>query len=108
MTGRPRHTRKDANQLEIVRDLRALGCVVWDLADLGGHILDLIVFFQGQIRVVEVKAPGRPIVLTVGEVASIQELGCIGIEAVVAQDVEDVLAAFDARKFSAREVKEEV
>ena len=95
MTGRPRHTRKDTNQLEIVHDLQALGCVVWDTANLGGHVLDIIVFWRGQVRIVEIKAPGR-ITFTDGEIKSMEELELVGIEVVVAQSLEDVLAAFDA------------
>jgi len=30
---RPRHTRRDKNQLSMVTILRSLGMVVWDLAD---------------------------------------------------------------------------
>ena len=95
MTGRPTYTKKDSNQLEIVRDLRDLGAVVWDTANIGGHILDLVVFFRGQARVVEVKAPGR-ITFTDGEIKSMEELELVGVEVVVAQNTEDVLAAFAA------------
>ena len=40
---RPRHTRRDTNQQEIVDDLRRLGFYVLDLADVGGRVLDLLI-----------------------------------------------------------------
>lgn len=40
---RPRYTKHDANQQEIVDDLRRLGFFVLDLADVGGRVLDLFV-----------------------------------------------------------------
>ena len=40
---RPRYTKRDANQQEIVDDLRRLGFYVLDLADVGGRVLDIFV-----------------------------------------------------------------
>lgn len=40
---RPRHTKRDANQQEIIYDLRRLGFFVLDLADVGGRVLDIFV-----------------------------------------------------------------
>ena len=40
---RPRYTRRDANQPDIVDDLRGLGFYVLDLADVGGDALDIFV-----------------------------------------------------------------
>lgn len=59
---RPRHTRRDANQQEIVDDLRRLGFYVLDLADVGGQVLDLFVTAPdatGEWRwlAVEIKTP---------------------------------------------------
>lgn len=59
---RPRHTRRDANQQEIVYDLRHLGFYVLDLADVGGRVLDLFVAAPdatGEWRwlAVEIKTP---------------------------------------------------
>jgi len=43
MVGRPRYTKRDANQSEIVEDLEGLGFYVLNLADVGGKVLDLFV-----------------------------------------------------------------
>ena len=47
MTPRPKHTQKDENHLEVVRELREAGYIVVDVADLPGHSghnpLDLLV-----------------------------------------------------------------
>jgi len=40
---RPRYTKRDANQQEIVDDLRRMGFFVLDLADVGGSVLDLFI-----------------------------------------------------------------
>ena len=55
MSPRPHHTKKDANQAGIVRDLRDLGFLVIEVADLPGndnpvigHPLDL---FVGGLRI---------------------------------------------------------
>jgi len=93
---RPKHTKKDANQVEIVTMLRHLGAVVWDTADLGGKVLDLVVFWRGRIIPVEVKMPTERYRLTDGEIASIEELRVAGVEPCVATCVEDVVDAFDA------------
>jgi len=92
---RPKYPKPDDNQSAIVEDLRQLGAVVWVTASLPTPVLDLVVLWRGQVRIVEVKAPGR-ITFTKGELESIEELERVGIEVVVAQSVEDVLAAFDA------------
>jgi len=96
---RPKHTKKDANHPELVQQLRDLGAIVWDTADLGGEVLDLIVFWRGCALPVEVKPPG-PIRFTDGELESMAKLEQVGIQAVVAQSLEDVLAAFDELPFT--------
>ena len=40
---RPRYTRRDANQPDIVADLRGLGFYILILADVGGDALDIFV-----------------------------------------------------------------
>jgi hypothetical protein len=92
--GRPRHTRRDANQAELVEDLRTVGAVVWDLADHGGEVLDLLVFWRGRARPIEVKQPGREDELTSDEEKSIEELRRAGVEAIVAARLEDVIKAW--------------
>ena len=86
---RPKHTKRDRNHAQIVQDLKALGMVVWDLADLGGHVLDILVFFRGKCLPVEIKSPGGE--LTASERASIEELRAVGVEAIVATCAEDVV-----------------
>ena len=43
MSSRPRHPKTDANQPDIIRDLRACGLIVHDVSSLGGDRLDLFV-----------------------------------------------------------------
>lgn len=92
---RPKRTKPDANQPQIVADLRGLGAVVWILAGIGGRVLDLAVFWRGLALPVEVKMPGQEYRLTAGEIASIEELRRVGIEPCVATCVEDVVEAFE-------------
>lgn len=74
-----------------MQDLRALGAVVWDLADLGGEVLDLLVFWRGEVIPVEVKRPGCEQDLTNGEREGIAKLRRAGVEPVIATTAEDVL-----------------
>ena len=94
-SGRPKRTKKDSNQLEIVHDLERLGAVVWDCANIGGEVLDLIVFWRGQAIPVEIKAEGKRDDLTDGELEGIRQLQQVGVEAVVATCTEDVVRAFE-------------
>jgi hypothetical protein len=89
---RPKHTKKDKTHKDLVKDCRDLGMVVWDLADLGGEVLDLMVFWRGKALPVEVKSPKGK--LTEKEQDSIEKLRAIGVEPVIATCVEDVLKAF--------------
>jgi hypothetical protein len=93
---RPKRTRKDLNHNQIVTELRALGAVVWDTADLGGRVLDTIVFFRGQVKAVEIKQPGKADDLTPDEWQSVAELQTVGVQPVIATSTEDVLRAFGA------------
>ena len=88
---RPKHTKRDACQKQLVDDLRALGFVVWDLADLGGEITDLAVAWRGQMLPVEVKCNGT---LTKAQRRSIARLRRVGVEAIVAGTAEEVIAAW--------------
>jgi len=94
---RPRHTRKDKNHTIIVLQCRALGMVVWDLADIGGKLPDLLCIWRGRCVPVEVKAPGRRDDLTDGERAGRYECRDVGVEWCVAEDLDDVLEAFDTK-----------
>ena len=91
---RPKHTRRDADHAEIRDGLRALGAEVWDTADLGGGVLDLVVFWRGQVVFVEVKAPGKEGRLTAKQQESMLQLLAVGVKAIVATSIEDVVAVF--------------
>jgi len=93
--GRPKHTRRDENHAEVRDGLRELGLIVWDLADVGGEVLDLLACGWGYCVPVEVKPPGKEDDLTDGERGSIEELKRWGIPVVVATSVDDVLAVFE-------------
>ena len=92
---RPRRTRRDANHSEIVAQARALGIVVWDTADLGGEVLDAVMCWRGMCLPVEIKAPGKRSKLTKGERTGIAALAAVGVQAVVAESIEDILKAFN-------------
>ena len=92
---RPRRTRPDRNQRQLVRELRAIGMVVWDVHDKGGECLDLIVCWRGRCVPVEVKASGHEADLTAGELQAIRNLGYIGVRAIIATSAEDVVAAWE-------------
>jgi len=89
---RPRYTRRDANQREIVDDLRGLGFFVLDLADVGGDVLDIFVCGHiggGEWRwlAVEIKTPaGR---LTDNQKQFFEMWP--DVPAIIAQCTEDVL-----------------
>ena len=87
---RPRHPKTDGNQASMVAILRSLGFVVWLTDSIGGDVLDLVVFKNGQARVVEVKRPGHREMLTPNEQASIDELAAVGVEVIVAETWRDV------------------
>lgn len=96
MPYRPKYTRKDKNHADIVTELRDLGAIVWDLADLGGEVLDILVIWRGEIRIVEIKSEGNENNFTDDEEISIAKLRDAGVEPVVALETEDVLRSFGA------------
>ena len=89
---RPRHPKPDANQADIIRDLRKCGLVVLDVSSLGGDCLDLFVGdpLGGGFVQVEVKVPAG--VLTPGEADYIADYGGL-LPIVVAREAEDILRA---------------
>jgi len=97
-TSRPRHTKKDANHAEIRDQCRARGIVTWDLADCGGKIPDLLCIWRGRCVPVEIKAPGKRDDLTQGELDGQAECADVGVEWVVATDLDDVLEAFRRKR----------
>ena len=94
---RPKHTKKDANHREILDQCKELGMVVWDTADLGGEVLDALVFWRGKCVPVEIKPPGKEATLTEGERVGIDKLAQVGVNAVVVTCLEDVVEAFRER-----------
>lgn len=91
---RPKRTKKDKNHKKIVKDCREKGMVVWDVADLGGKVLDIIVFWQGKALPVEIKSKGNAENLTEGELEGIADLEKVGMSYVIATKAEDIIAAF--------------
>lgn len=55
-----RAARVDANQSEIVRDLRKLGCSVLDLSAVGKGCPDILVSRQGRSVLMEIKDGNKP------------------------------------------------
>ena len=98
MSYRPKRTKKDKNHLDIVKMCREEGMIVWDLADLGGEILDIIVFWKGKILVVEIKDVGKEKNLTESEKQSIASLRKVGIEALVASNTQQIINAFEEKE----------
>jgi len=94
---RPRHPKTDGNQASMVAILRSLGFVVWLTDSIGGDVLDLVVFKNGQARVVEVKRPGQRDALTPNEQQSILALEAVGVTAIVATTWRDVTEAWEER-----------
>ena len=92
---RPRHTRRDANHLQLVRNCQQLGMVVYDTADIGGTYPDTIICWRGRCIPVEIKAPGKSRDLTDGEREGIESCAIVGVTWVIATDLDDVLKAFE-------------
>jgi len=70
---------------------------VWDTADIGGEILDLMIFWRGRAVPVEVKSKGSAKNLTEGEREGIEKLESVGIYPVIATDIQDILDAFEQK-----------
>jgi len=94
---RPKYTKKDTTHKNIVKKCRKLGMILWDTADLGGKVLDIIVFYKGMVIPVEIKSKGNAKNLTKGERRGIKELESVGIYPVIATDIQDILDAFEDR-----------
>ena len=89
---RPKHTRKDRNHSDIVTAAREFGIVVWDTADIGGRVLDTLMCWRGRCIPVEIKARGHLNDLTEGEREGIAELAAVGVRAIVATQIEDIVS----------------
>lgn len=95
MSPRPKHTRKDNNHAVIRDELRQLGAVVVDVADLGGKCGDLVVSWRGRTIHVEIKDAGKRDDLTEGELEFMRELETVGCRLVVAETAEEVIKALE-------------
>lgn len=93
---RPKRTRRDKNHHQIIAHARDLGMVVWDTADIGGEVLDTLICWRGRCLPVEIKRPGHRDALTPGERRGIAALAHVGVQAVIAESIDDVLSAFEA------------
>jgi hypothetical protein len=56
--------RKDANHGDIKKALEDAGVKVRDLSEAGGGVTDLLTFWKGELRIVEIKNPQRKWSLT--------------------------------------------
>jgi len=92
---RPRHTRKDSTHRALLENARALGMVAWDTSDIGGQVLDCILFWRGMALPVEIKARGHEHDFTAGEIEGMRALSSVGIQPAVAVTIDDVLSAFE-------------
>ena len=88
---RPRRTRKDLNHAPIIAAARKKGIVVWDLADLGGLVLDTVMFWRGVCVPVEIKQPGQESAFTDDELKSIEKFREMGIPFIVATSIDDIV-----------------
>ena len=91
-------TRRDVNHAEIRDGLRKLGAVVFDTADLGGRALDLAVCWRGRVVFAEVKNSEVRWEVSEKQRESIEALHAVGVEAIVAISIEDVVEAFGTLK----------
>ena len=69
--------------------------VVWDLSDLGGHVLDAVAFWNGIVIPIEIKAPGKLDDLTEKEAESIRMLSRVGVDVAVVDSVEKLVRMFE-------------
>ena len=53
--GKPKHTRQDKNQREIVESLEANGVQVFQMHEVGGGFPDLLTVFHKEVVLIEVK-----------------------------------------------------
>jgi hypothetical protein len=92
---RPHHPRRDANSQAVLDGCRRMGMVVWDTSDLGGEILDAVVFWRGHVLPIEIKAPGHESDFTPGEVEGMRRLSSVGVYPLVVTDAYEVARAFE-------------
>ncbi|HUW11112.1 MAG TPA: hypothetical protein VM537_15390 [Anaerolineae bacterium] len=89
---RPRHPKTDANQADVIRELRECGLIVHDVSSLGGDCLDLFVGDPASCSWLQVEVKTEEGQLTPRERAYIA-LHIVLVPIVVAWDTEDILRA---------------
>jgi len=90
---RPKHPKPDANQADVIRELRECGLIVHDVSSLGGDCLDLFVGDPASYSWIQVEVKTDEGELTPRERAYIA-LHVVLVPIVVARTAEDVLMAF--------------
>ena len=89
---RPKYTKKDANQAQIISDCRGLGIYVWDISNEGGEKLDTVMFWKERAVPVEIKRVGYTDAdFTEGERKCIERFKAMEIPFIVATSAEDVV-----------------
>ena len=94
MSGRPKYTKPDKNQREIIALCEDLGFVVWNLSNMGGKVADTLMMYRGKCIPVEIKSPGNRDRLTTGEREGIAECADVDVLWIVAECLEDILDGF--------------
>ena len=94
---RPRHPKPDANQAAIVEECEKAGIYVWVLSDLGGEVLDTLMFKAGICIPVEIKVPGQERAFTKGEIEGMRRLSSVGVFPLVATSAEEIIRVFEVR-----------
>jgi len=89
---RPKHPKPDANQADVIRELRECGLIVHDVSSLGGDHLDFWVGDPASYRWLQVELKVEGGRLTPRERAYIA-LHIVLVPIVVAWDTEDILRA---------------
>jgi len=90
---RPRHPKPDANQADIIRDLRDCGLIVHDVSSLGGDCLDLFVGDPASYSWLQIEVKTDEGKLTPRERAYIA-VHLPKVPILIAREAEDVLRAF--------------
>ena len=94
MSGRPKYTKPDKNQPELLQQCRELGFVVWNLSNMGGKISDALLMYGGQCRPVEIKSPGKRDQFTAGEKEGQAECANVDVVWIIAERLSDILVGF--------------
>lgn len=90
---RPKHPKTDANQADIIRDLRACGLICHDVSSLGGDCLDLFVGDPASYSWIQIEVKTDDGQLTPRERAYIA-VHLPKVPILVARETEDILCAF--------------